>query len=167
MIYPNESLVRKKVMYRHMLDLKPFEEAIKRLEEGLASYQKMMSISPNNNISKKDNEVIRDGCIQRFEYTYGICLSMMCRYLETYSLEENIDALTFAEIIRKSYGAEITSLEFIYWKAFRDMRNKTSHAYNETIALAVFEKIDSFLTEARFVLKTLRKKVVDAENAQS
>src|SRR5213075_2770220 len=56
------------------LDLTPLSRAVARLDEGLARHQQ----SPND-------EQLRDGLIQRFEFTYEVCHKLLKRYLESVS----------------------------------------------------------------------------------
>ncbi len=53
------------------LYLTPFENALGRLQEGYVRYQKDIH-----------DTQIRDGLIQRFEFTYDISHKMLKRYLE-------------------------------------------------------------------------------------
>lgn len=52
------------------LDLSPLDRAIDRLNEGLVRYQQDIS-----------DTQIRDGLIQRFEFSYEISHKMLKRYL--------------------------------------------------------------------------------------
>ena len=58
-------------MYEHRPDITPLERAIHRLEEGLRRYQ-----------SDTTDLQIRDGLIQRFEFTYELGYQTLRRYLE-------------------------------------------------------------------------------------
>jgi hypothetical protein len=53
-----------------MLDISALEKAIDRLSEGLARYRQDIS-----------DTQIRDGLIQRFEFTYELSHKMLKRYL--------------------------------------------------------------------------------------
>ena len=53
------------------LILTPLENAINSLNIAFVEYQKDNS-----------NEFVRDSVIQRFEYTYELCIKMLKRYLE-------------------------------------------------------------------------------------
>jgi uncharacterized protein with HEPN domain len=45
------------------------------------------------------------------------------------------------------------------WKKYREGRNETSHTYDETKAEQVFEKIEDFVGEARYLLVALEKEL--------
>lgn len=130
------------------IDLSPLERAINRLDEGWARYQRDVS-----------DLQIRDGLIQRFEFTYEISHKMLKRYLEfTSATPTQYDAMSFADLIRS--GNEHGLLLGIWpdWKRYRDMRAKTSHSYNEDIASNHFAGILPFLAEARHLLAQLKAK---------
>ncbi len=72
------------------MDVTPLVNATKRFEEALGEY----AADPRRTI-------VRDGLIQRFEFTYGLCEAMLRRYLElTASGREDIDAMSFPALIR-------------------------------------------------------------------
>jgi nucleotidyltransferase substrate binding protein (TIGR01987 family) len=130
------------------IDLSPLERAINRLDEGWARYQRDVS-----------DLQIRDGLIQRFEFTYEISHKMLKRYLEFISATPTqYDAMSFADLIRS--GNEHGLLLGIWpdWKHYRDMRAKTSHSYDEGIASEVVAGILPFLAEAHYLLAQLKAK---------
>ncbi len=47
------------------------------------------------------------------------------------------------------------------WKGFRDMRARTSHSYDEAVALDVVAGIPDFLDEARFLRDRLRDRLAE------
>ena len=130
------------------IDLSPLERAINRLDEGWARYQRDVS-----------DLQIRDGLIQRFEFTYEISHKMLKRYLEfTSATPTQYDAMSYADLIRS--GNEQGLLLGIWpdWKRHRDIRAKTSHSYDEGIASEVVASILPFLAEARHLLAQLKAK---------
>ena len=44
------------------------------------------------------------------------------------------------------------------WRGFRELRGKTSHTYDEAIALEVVARIPAFLAEAEHLLQRLRER---------
>jgi nucleotidyltransferase substrate binding protein (TIGR01987 family) len=132
------------------LYLTPFENALARLQEGYARYQQDI----------KDNQ-IRDGLIQRFEFTYEISHRMLKRYLERTSPNpEQFDSMSFADLIRSGNEHSLLLSDWNQWKIFREMRAKSSHTYDEDIALQVVSVIEDFIAEARVLLDQLQKKNV-------
>src|SRR5665213_2910550 len=96
------------------------ESAIVRLEEALRVYQQDPSQS-----------LIRDGMIQRFEFTFEISRKLLKRYLEENSTStENFDETSFADLIRVGNEHGLLLGNWPRWRTYRVMRAKTSHTYN-------------------------------------
>lgn len=135
-----------------MLDLTPLNNAVFRLSEGLARYQQDIS-----------DIQIRDGLIQRFEFTYEISHKMLKRYLEQISPNpEQFDAMSFQELIRTGNEYALLQGNWLDWKQYRDMRSRTSHTYDEEIAIAVVQGIPKFLAEAQFLQQQLQSRIENA-----
>lgn len=130
-------------------DPSAFEKAIRRLDEGMQRYQQ----------DATDTQ-IRDGLIQRFEFTYELSHKMLKRYLEyTSATPEHYDGLAFQDLIRSGNEQGLLFGDWSQWKKYRDMRSKTSHTYDENVALEVVMGIPQFLDEARFLRDTLRERL--------
>ena len=67
--------------------------------------------------------------------------------------------MSFADIIRSGNEQGLLLGTWPDWKRYRDMRAKTSHTYNEDIAIEVVTGIPSFLAEAHHLLATLKAKI--------
>ncbi len=131
------------------LDISAFENAIARLAEGLARYQRDIT-----------DEQIRDGLIQRFEFTYELSHKMLKRYLEAAAPSpEQFDAMPFADLIRTGNEQGLLLGEWLNWKTYRDMRSKTSHTYDAAKALEVVAGIPAFLAEASFLRDQLQRRL--------
>ena len=131
------------------LDLSPLERAIARLSEGWTRYQKDVS-----------DTQIRDGLIQRFEFTYEISHKMLKRYLEFASpTPEQYDDMMFQDLIRSGNEQGLLLSPWPNWKRYRDMRSKTSHTYDEDIALEVVAEIPPFLAEASYLHDQLKARL--------
>ena len=129
------------------LDLTPLEKAITRLSEGLSRYQQDITDSQ-----------IRDGLIQRFEFTYEISHKMLKRFLEASSANPaEFDGMSFQELIRSGNERGLLLGSWPDWKKYRDMRAKTSHTYDEEVALEVVAGIPAMLEEAQYLLSKLRE----------
>jgi len=132
------------------LYLTPLENALARLQEGYVRYQKDIH-----------DTQIRDGLIQRFEFTYEISHKMLKRYLEKTSPNpEQFDVMSFADLIRSGNEQSLLLSDWSKWKIFREMRAKSSHTYDEVIALEVISVIEDFIAEARVLLDHLQKRNV-------
>ena len=121
------------------LDFTSFVSAVGRLEEGLERYNRDTSDSQ-----------IRDGLIQRFEFTYDLAHKMLRRQLESVSANpEQVDRLSFADLIRSVTEQGLIKSNWSEWRTWREMRNITSHTYDEAKARQVVDGIPAFLAEAQ------------------
>ncbi|MBA4316377.1 MAG: nucleotidyltransferase [Alcaligenaceae bacterium] len=124
-----------------ILELSSFDNAILRLDEGIQRYQKDIT-----------DTQIRDGLIQRFEFTYELSHKMLKRFLESTSPSPaNIDEMAFQDLIRTGNEQGLLLSDWTQWKKYREMRSRTSHTYDESVALQVVAEIPAFLQEARFL----------------
>ncbi len=134
------------------MNLKSLTLAVQSLDLALVQHQK------NSDDAVRD--VIRDGCIQRFEYCYELCFRMMRRYLkEESSNPSSIDALGFKDIIRMALGKKIIGQDLEMWIKYRDCRNKTSHHYDQKSAQEIFQIIPDFLSQAQYLIEQLSKRM--------
>ena len=131
------------------LDIGPLERAIARLSEGLQRHHQ----SP-------DDEQLRDGLIQRFEFTYELSHRLLRRYLRSVAPSPDaFDAMPFQDLIRTGNEQGLLRGDWTAWRHYRDMRARTSHAYAATIAGQVAAGIPQFLAEASFLRDQLRQRL--------
>lgn len=131
------------------LNVEPLLKAVQRLEEGINRYQKDVS-----------DIQIRDGLVQRFEFTYELSYKMLKRYLEMNSPNPTaFDQMVFADMIRSGNEQGLLSCDWGVWRNFREMRGSTSHAYDEAVAMKVVAGIPEFLQEAKFLLSQLQARL--------
>jgi len=127
------------------LDFTSLRNALIRLDEG---YQRYL-------LDTSDIQ-IRDGLIQRYEFTYEISHKILKRYIEMTSPNPEIwDAMPFADLIRTGNELSLLKSDWTAWKVFREMRAKTSHTYDEDIALTVVQIIPKFIQEIQFLVNQL------------
>ena len=136
-------------MANNQLDLSPLDRAIDRLDEGLTRYHRDIS-----------DIQIRDGLIQRFEFTYEISHKTLKRYLTlTSPSPAQYDEMVFQDLIRTGNEQGLLLGAWPDWKRYRDMRSKTSHTYDEEIALEVVSGILAFLAEARHLRDQIKARL--------
>lgn len=128
------------------IDYSPLGRAIQRLNEGLDALRR-----------EPENMLYRDGVIQRFEFTYGLCAGMLERYLMRAAPVQPEKKMTFPTLIRTASEMGLLRSGWDIWHGFREARNLTSHVYNEEIALQVMEKIPAFAEEAEFLYNELKR----------
>ncbi|CDO38348.1 conserved hypothetical protein [Novosphingobium sp. KN65.2] len=130
------------------LNFSSLAHAVSRLEEGLTRY-----------LSDTSDAQIRDGLIQRFEFTYDLSHKMLRRSLEAAAANpEEVDRMSFPELIRTGVELGLVAGDWPDWRTYREMRNITSHTYDEAKALQVAQAIPGFLDEARALLDRLQNR---------
>ena len=119
-----------------------FKNALKRLEDAVASYEKL------------PDDVKKDGVIQRFEF----CTELSWKTIRAYLIDQGAAEMRGPKaVLREAYEFEIIDDEKI-WIAVLDDRNLTSHVYDEKTAdeifsricgnyLPVFKKLSEFFSE--------------------
>lgn len=128
------------------LDFSPLAKAVERLDEGLARYRSDIS-----------DIQIRDGLVQRFEFTYELSHKMLRRFMQaTAANPTEFDEADFQYLIRSGNERGLLLGAWPQWRVYRDMRSKTSHTYDEEIAMQVVAAIPGFLEEAKFLLMQLQ-----------
>ena len=126
------------------LNLDPLEKAIEQLKSGL-----------NQSHADPDNELLRDGVIQRFEYTMDLSWKMIQRYLKHIAQVEESAIRTKKDLFREAGRLGlITNVEA--WFGYYEARNETSHTYDPQIAESVFEQAELFLPDAVSLLEALK-----------
>ena len=136
-----------------ILDLSSLKKAISKLDEGLARY--------NLNIG---DDQLRDGLIQRFEFTYELSHKMLKRYLEMSSPNpDEIDQMDFQNLIRTANEQGLLLSDRSVWRTYRDQRARTSHTYDQEVAEKVLTIIPQFLKEAQFLNSAISERIIEAK----
>jgi len=131
------------------LDTTSLGNAVRRLREGLGRYER-----------EPADEQIRDGLIQRFEFTYELSQKMLRRYLkETAASPDETDRLPFADLIRTANAQGLLRSDWPAWRRFREMRARSSHTYDAEVAAQVADAIPAFLEEAEYLYAELRRRL--------
>ena len=127
-------------------DISKFESAIQRLQEGLEGYRLDTS-----------NTQMRDGLIQRFEFTYELAHRFLKRYLEFSSASPGqFNDMTFATIIRTANEQDLLLGNWPDWRKYRELRTRTTHNYEEQEAERVVNEIPRFIDEVLYLRDRLR-----------
>ncbi len=127
------------------VNLESLEKAILQLESGIAQ-----------SLENPENELLRDGVIQRFKYTMDLSWKMIQRYLKHVAQVEESGIRTKKDLFREAARLGLLS-KVEDWFGYDEARNETSHTYDENIAQAVFFEATRFLPAAKDLLASLKK----------
>ncbi|HEX3573498.1 MAG TPA: nucleotidyltransferase substrate binding protein [Rhodopila sp.] len=130
------------------LDISPLANAVARLREGLERHQR-----------EPADEQLRDGLIQRFEYTYELCHRLLRRFVrQTAASPEEVDRMAFQDLIRTANQQGLLVGDWPAWHRYRDCRARTSHTYRAETAQQVAAIIPAFLVEAEYLRDQLQSR---------
>ena len=105
---------------------------------------------------EKENDIVRDSCIQRFEYCYELSTKMLRRHLANIADNPSeIKEYAFQKLIREGFTKGVLLHSWDVWSAYRNNRNRTSHGYDKNEAIRIAEEIPSFLVEVEYLLEKL------------
>lgn len=128
------------------LDFTALENFVYRLKEVVEKYKE----------NEKDS-IVRDSLIQRFEFTYSISLKLLRRYfMERAFFVDDINSLSFNDMVRTATRLGLLKSDLEMWSKYREMRNLTSHTYDEEVALKVAKIVPCFYEEALYLLKKFK-----------
>ena len=135
-----------------MLDLRSLKKAVQALNIAFEIYD-------HNPLAETMPEkfVLRDGVIQRFEFTFELSWKMLKRYLEEFGLEK-VDSLNNRDLFRVGFEQGLLD-DPEAWFHYLKMRNQSSHIYDEGKAAAVFAAARDFQQVAQELLNRLEAKV--------
>jgi nucleotidyltransferase substrate binding protein (TIGR01987 family) len=120
-----------------------FDKALQRLKEAIKVFEQ------SNN-----NDVIRDGVIQRFEFTYELAWKAAKEYLEYAGIAGRTSPRA---VFKEAYAQQLITNED-NWLAMLNDRNMTSHIYKEEMAEEIAQRIvDCYVGEFELLLQELMK----------
>lgn len=130
-------------MTKNEAQIVQFEKSLKKLGEVL----EMMKIA------KENHDIFRDSAIQRFEISFDLCWKTLKEFLrEKYGVETASPKKVFQEAFKQN----VIDNEEV-WLTMTDMRNETSHAYDELFAEKVLIELPNIYLSLEKLLWILKK----------
>ncbi len=119
-----------------------FNKALNKLQQSVDYINKKINENDSHNIDGKDlnivlDEMIKEGLIQRFEYTHELAWTVMKDYAE---FQGDSTVGGSRDATREALQLKLIS-EGDVWMDMIKSRNKTSHTYNEETANEIYLKI--------------------------
>ncbi len=102
-------------------------------------------------LKQPKDEFMRDSAIQRFEFTFDLAWKALKTWLEA---KQGIICASPKECFRQAYKVGVIEYD-ADWLAITDLRNETTHTYQEKMADAVYEKLPAFLGHFQKLLKII------------
>jgi nucleotidyltransferase substrate binding protein (TIGR01987 family) len=120
-----------------------FDNALQRLKDADIEFNK-----------QGVSDVVRDGVIQRFEFTYELAWKTTKVFLEDSGI---IDINSPKAVIKEAYAQKLIRNEK-NWLLMLNDRNMTSHMYKEEMAVEIAKRIsDFYIKEFELLLKEFQK----------
>lgn len=132
------------------IDLSSLHKALAQLEEALLFWRAQVPDAP---LAKH----LRSAVIQSFEFSYELSVRMLRRVLiERSAASDLIIDLSFNNLLRKAADAGLLA-DPLEWRKWRELRNATSHTYDEEKAKEVAAGAELFLKDAKLALLAMEK----------
>jgi nucleotidyltransferase substrate binding protein (TIGR01987 family) len=116
-----------------------WKQRFENYQKALHKFVEAINFIKDNN-SKTDDvlkDIIKEGLIQRFEYTHELAWNVMKDYA-TY--QGNTTVGGSRDATREAFQLQLIS-DGAMWMDMIGSRNKTSHTYNEATAAEIYTKI--------------------------
>lgn len=116
-----------------------YVKAYLKLEEAVCKIQEKYQIKEDGTIDEDRflDDIIKEGLIQRFEYTHELAWNVMKDFLENAG---NTNIFGSKDATKEAFAAGLITNGDV-WMDMIKSRNKTSHTYNEETADDIFMKI--------------------------
>lgn len=125
--------------------LDSFKKAYARLTEGIAQYDEA-------------NDLMRDGLIQRFEFTFELAWKTLKEVFEDEGL---IDLNSPKRVLREAFASGIIANEEL-WLSMLDDRNSITHIYNEVIAIRICtDIIEKYVLVLGELIEKIRLRLIE------
>ncbi len=105
-------------------------------------------------MEQDEKGVIRDGTIQRFKFCFDLSWKTIKTYLQT---QHGISCASPKECIKEAAGVELIKETEDFWLTMTDLRNLTSHTYNEKTADEIYQQLPTAHQHFLTLLKRLEE----------
>ena len=126
------------------LHLDALQAALQQLDEGIAEAQR----SP-------ESTLLRDGVIQRFEYTVDLAWKLIQRYLRDVAQVPESEFRTKKDLFRVAGRLGLLA-DAASWIDYDEARNRTAHTYDGSVAAQIYRYALPLARDARLLLEGLR-----------
>ena len=128
-----------------------FVKAYSKLDQAVQKIQEEYPIKEDGTIEEDSflDDIIKEGLIQRFEYTHELAWNVLKDFLENAG---NNNIFGSKDATREAFAAGLISNGEV-WMDMIKSRNKTSHTYNQETADDIFMKIVNYYHQEFYQFK--------------
>lgn len=116
-----------------------YVKAFNKLDQAVTKIKTDFEIEDDGTIDDDEflDDIIKEGIIQRFEYTHELSWKVMKDFLEDVG---EVKMYGSKDATKEAFAAELI-IDGDVWMDMIKSRNKTSHTYNEEVADEIFQNI--------------------------
>jgi nucleotidyltransferase substrate binding protein (TIGR01987 family) len=116
-----------------------YVKAFSKLDQAVTKIKEDFEIEDDGTIDDDEflDDIIKEGVIQRFEYTHELSWKVMKDFLEDVG---EVKMYGSKDATKEAFAAELI-IDGDVWMDMIKSRNKTSHTYNEEVADEIFKNI--------------------------
>lgn len=107
-----------------------------------------------------DVEFIRDALIMRFTFTFSQSITILGRYMDAVYFLPDARVMSSRQLLRNAARLGVIA-DCEAWLRHVENRNRVSHAYLESMAMAVADGAALFAADARALLNTMEQGIAD------
>ena len=123
-----------------------------KLQQLIAQFQKVAN-RLDEILRVEVNDIVRDSAVKRFELAFDLSWKTVKAYLE----DEGITCYSPKNCFREAFRQGLLQHDD-FWIHMVDMRNETTHTYNELVAEKIFKELPEALKHFQHLLENLRIK---------
>lgn len=120
------------------------QASIEQFEKALGRFQEVLSSAPS--------DMMRDSAIHRFEFTLDLSWKMLKTYLEEV---KGVVCKSPKECFREAYRQGVIGYDDA-WLKLVDLRNETTHTYNEAYAKEIFAELPGAVEHFKSLLQAIK-----------
>lgn len=116
-----------------------YVKAFDKLHQAVTKINQDYEVDADGNIDDDEflDDIIKEGIIQRFEYTHELSWKVMKDFLEDVG---EVKMYGSKDATKEAFAADLIT-DGEVWMDMIKSRNKTSHTYNEEVADEIFKNI--------------------------
>ena len=135
------------------LDVEPLKRAVRELEEFLEEFR-IEDASGKSVLFR----IKRAGLIKAFEFTYETAIRFIRRQLrESVVSTEELKTMYFRDMLRVAADSGLIT-DPVSWFDYRDVRNISSHLYDEEKTNQVLSTLNNFIKDVNFLLDEITRR---------
>jgi nucleotidyltransferase substrate binding protein (TIGR01987 family) len=123
-----------------------------KYNRNLKSFEKAL-IQLGDALEESESPIVRDACLQRFEFSYELLWKTLKIFLEEI---HGVRAVSPRQVFKEAFALSIIDEELTFVEMI-ESRNTLSHTYNEEQAAKIYVKCAAYLKAMKNVQAQLNK----------